>query len=58
MKLGIAEGTSEGMLCNDNDAANCRAADAFSTQLIQLRLLPSVCTACVLTSFKYKAQDR
>lgn len=22
MKLGYAEGTSEGMLCNDNDAAN------------------------------------
>lgn len=51
MKLGNAEGTSEGMLCNDDDAANCQAADVFwnSSPLIQLTLyVPCLQAVCLL----------
>lgn len=52
MKLGNAEGTSEGMLCNDDDdAANCQTADVFwnSSPLIQLKLyIPCLQALCLL----------
>lgn len=56
MKLANAEGTSEGMLCNDDDAANCPPADVFcnSSPLIQLKLYVPCLQAVCLLSVKIK----